>query len=104
MRHQYCFVLAALAVAAVSEQRELAAESGGLAAGVGVNPIRRVVTMLQKMMDKVEAEGKIEKTLFDKFMCWCETGAAELESNIQAAETKVPQVGSKITETEALIT
>jgi len=102
--HQVLGVLVALFASATAlEHRELASASAGLAAGAGVNPIRRVVTMLQKMMEKVEAEGKIEKELFDKFMCWCETGAAELESAIQAAETKVPQVGSKIEETEALI-
>ena len=33
------------------------------------NPIRNVVTMLQTMQKRVEAEGEIEHELFDKFMC-----------------------------------
>ena len=33
------------------------------------NPIRNVVTMLQTMQKKVEAEGEREQELFDKFMC-----------------------------------
>jgi len=68
-----------------------------------VNPIRRVVTMLQMMEKKVEAEGKAEKELFDKFMCWCSTGADDLEASIDGGETKLPQLDAKIKEMEALI-
>merc|ERR1719160_2090271 len=55
------------------------------------------------MAAKVAAEGKIEQELFDKFMCWCETGATELETSISSATTKIPRLGSKIEETEAQI-
>merc|ERR1719238_2037457 len=68
-----------------------------------VNPIRRVVTMLQMMEKKVEAEGKAEKELFDKFMCWCSTGADDLAASIDGGETKIPQLEAKIKEMEALI-
>jgi len=61
-----------------------------------VNPIRRVVTMLQQMTNKIEAEGKKEKVLFEKFMCYCDTGVADLEQAIAAAETKIPQLESDI--------
>merc|ERR1719262_572596 len=59
--------------------------------------------MLQMMQKKVIAEGKADKELFDKFMCWCEGGAADLESAIDAGETKIPQLGSKIKEIIASI-
>merc|ERR1719388_319232 len=59
--------------------------------------------MLQMMAKKVEAEGKAEKELFDKFMCWCSTGASELEASIDAGEKKVPQCETQIKEMEALI-
>merc|ERR1719265_626495 len=65
------------------------------------NPIRRVVSMLQLMQKKVTAEGKKEKELYDKFMCWCETGADDLEKAIADAETKIPQLESRIKEMEA---
>merc|ERR1719409_738764 len=68
-----------------------------------INPIRRVVSMLQMMAKKIEAEGKAEKELFDKFMCWCETGGAELEAAIKAAEEKIPQLESQIKELGAAI-
>merc|ERR1719230_1222563 len=36
-------------------------------------------------------------------MCWCETGAADLETSIDAGERKVPQCAANIKEMEALI-
>merc|ERR1719387_2872861 len=57
--------------------------------------------MLQLMQKKVTAEGKKEEELYHKFMCWCETGADDLEKAIQDAETKIPQLESSIKELEA---
>ena len=37
---------------------------------VRVNPIRKVVTMLQNMQKKVTAEGEKETALFEKYMCY----------------------------------
>jgi len=65
------------------------------------NPMRRVVTMLQMMAKKVEAEGKVQKELFDKFMCYCKSGSEELGKSIGDAETKIPQLESDITEAES---
>merc|ERR1719420_2203096 len=62
------------------------------------NPIRRVVTMLQMMQNKVEAEGKKMEELFDKYMCYCDTAEATLTKSIQDAETKIPQLESDIKE------
>jgi hypothetical protein len=56
------------------------------------NPIRRVVNMLDGMAKKVEAEGEAEEKLFEKFMCYCKTGAGSLEVSISEAETKIPQL------------
>ena len=68
---------------------------------VTVNPIRRVVTMLQMMQNKVTAEGQKEKVLFDQFMCYCQTGATQLQASIDGAETKIPQVESALKEAAA---
>jgi len=65
------------------------------------NPIRKVVTMLQQMQNKVTAEGKKEKELFDKFMCYCTTGADDLANAINAADTKIPQVEAALKEGQA---
>jgi hypothetical protein len=62
------------------------------------NPIRKVVTMLQKMQKKVEAEGEKEKELFDKFMCYCKTGVGDLSKSIGDANTKIPELQATIEE------
>merc|ERR1719316_1727198 len=66
-----------------------------------INPIRRVVNLLQQMQAKVTADGKAEEELFDKFMCYCKNGAGDLEKSIAEAETKIPQVESQIKELTA---
>merc|ERR1719379_2560562 len=66
-----------------------------------VNPIRKVVTMLQAMEKKVAAEGETEKEVFDKFMCYCKNGDEALAKSISDAETKIPAVSSDIEAGEA---
>merc|ERR1719379_392577 len=63
--------------------------------------MRRVITMLQMMVKKVEAEGKKEAELFEKFMCYCKSGKASLGKSIADAEEKIPQLESDIKEAEA---
>jgi len=69
---------------------------------LAVNPIRRVVTLLQNMQKKVEAEGKKEKELFEKFMCYCKNGLGDLRNAIDANEAKIPKVETALSEAEAL--
>merc|ERR1719409_2266640 len=71
-------------------------------ATANANPIRRVVTMLQMMQNKVRAEGEKEKELFDKFMCYCENSGTTLGKSIADAGTKIPQVESDIKEAIAM--
>jgi len=89
-------IRAALLVA-LSGQCEGASSSTALNA----NPIRKVVTMLQMMQNKVTAEGKKEEVLFEKFMCYCQTGIGDLKTAIDAAGTKIPQVESALKEAAA---
>jgi len=71
-------------------------------AALTVNPIRRVVTLLQNMQKKVEAEGKKEKELFEKFMCYCKHGLGDLKQAIEANEAKIPKVETALSEAKAL--
>jgi len=70
-------------------------------AASSANPIRRVVTLLQQMSNKVEAEGKAQTELYEKFMCYCKSSGDELDKSVGDAETKIPQVESDIKEAEA---
>merc|ERR1719333_602922 len=67
-------------------------------AELNANPIRKVVTMLQMMMKKIEEEGKKETELHDKYMCYCETSEGTLNDSIEEASTKIPQLESDIKE------
>jgi len=67
------------------------------------NPIRKVVNLLQQMLKKVEEEEKVETEMYDKFMCYCDTGGAELGKSVKDAETKIPQLESSIDETSSAI-
>merc|ERR1719159_2300640 len=68
-----------------------------------VNPIRRVVNMLQAMQTKVEEEGKKEEDLFNKFMCYCKNGKGALESSIEQAKQTNEQLKASIEETDAAL-
>jgi len=67
----------------------------------GANPVRRVVTMLQSMQTKITAEGARDEELFEKYMCYCKNGAGDLQTSINSADTKIPQVESSIKEGKA---
>jgi predicted nucleic acid-binding Zn-ribbon protein len=62
------------------------------------NPIRKVVTMMQALQAKVEAEGEKEKELYDKYMCYCKTSGGDLAKSIADAEAKGPELQSAIEE------
>merc|ERR1719486_1337453 len=70
---------------------------------LNVNPIRRVVTMMQHMQKKVEQEGKKEQELFDAFMCYCKNGVGSLEKSIEDAGAKIDQLTSGIEETSSAL-
>merc|ERR550539_2321807 len=66
-----------------------------------LNPVRKVVVLLQQMQKKVEEEGAREAELFKKFDCYCKNGRGDLSGSIGAAEDKVPAVSSDIEGAEA---
>merc|ERR1719428_1722825 len=90
----------ALLVASAASTASLMAKSEARVESAA-NPIRRVVTMLQMMQKKVEAEGEKEKELFDKFMCYCDKSKDELHDAIGTSEDKVPEQESVIKEATA---
>jgi len=68
-----------------------------------VNPMRRVVTMLQNMQKKIQAEGEKEEAMFEKFMCYCKNGKGALETSLDAAKDKNEQLIASIKETDATL-
>merc|ERR1719478_1942014 len=72
------------------------------AGAMEVNPIRKVVTMLQNMQTKIAAEGAKKEKMFDQYMCYCNNADGTLGKSISDAQTKIPQVESSIKEGAAL--
>merc|ERR1719424_600581 len=56
------------------------------AAEVKVNPIRKIVGLLENMQKEIEAQGEKDKALYDNFMCFCDNGAADLLKTASDAE------------------
>jgi len=53
-----------------------------------VNPIRKIINLLEGMQKEIEAEGEKEKKLFDNFMCFCDNGASDLLKAASEAEAE----------------
>jgi len=66
-----------------------------------LNPVRKVVTLLQKMQSKVAEEAKDADDLYQKFNCYCKNSGGDLADSISAAETKIPQVAAAVKELTA---
>jgi len=65
------------------------------------NPIRRVVTLMQKMAEKIKAEGEEEQKLYDKFSCFCSGNTKGMSSDAEAAATKMKTLKATIEELSA---
>jgi len=91
---------AAISIASV---RHTGSSSDALLDSLSKNPIRKVVNLLEGMAKKVAEEGEQEKDLYEKFACYCKTGAADLEQSISGNNAKVPQVQSDIEQAESTV-
>merc|ERR1719428_2652774 len=67
----------------------------------GANPIRKIVTLLQNMQKEIEAEGKKEQELFDKFMCFCSGNNGDLTKAAADATAQIDQLSAKLKAEEA---
>mmetsp|Transcript_24982 Transcript_24982/g.54905 ORF Transcript_24982/g.54905 Transcript_24982/m.54905 type:complete len:703 (+) Transcript_24982:62-2170(+) len=67
---------------------------------VEMNPMRRVISMLQAMQEKIEKEGKDQAKLMAKFECYCKNNSGELKKSIVDGGAKIQQLGSSITASE----
>jgi len=89
LAHRIWFLFISLACAHGAEDRN------------ALNPVRKVVNLLQSMQTKIQDEGAREAELYKKFDCYCKTGRGDLGGSIGAAEDKIPAVSSDIDGAEA---
>jgi hypothetical protein len=69
--------------------------------GVAVNPIRKITAMLEDMQKELTREKDMEAELFEKAMCACQTGEADLKKAIEDAEASVSHLTSELEEESA---
>merc|ERR1719284_1957670 len=67
----------------------------------GMNPIRKIVTLMQNMQKEIEAEGAKEKELFDKFMCFCSANTGNLGKAEEDAKARVDELTAQLKMEEA---
>merc|ERR1719428_2163480 len=82
--------------------------AGGLAlsnndADSKVNPVGKVITVLEEMKAQLEKEAAGDDELYDKMMCWCETNdklktkaIADNEQLLEQLEAFIPEAAAKI--------
>jgi len=58
----------------------------------GDNPMTRVVELIEGLKAKIEADGKAEQKLYDKFACWCEKTTARKAADIEAGKAKIEEL------------
>merc|ERR1712083_1120116 len=63
-----------------------------------VNPIRKVVVMLQKMQAEVTADGEREEANYKKFMCYCKNNVDTLRASIEASKNKIASLEAQLKE------
>jgi septal ring factor EnvC (AmiA/AmiB activator) len=71
-----------------------------VAEDVQANPMARVVQLLNDLKLQVEKDGEKEKVLYEKFMCWCESGGAEEEESLRVQKERIERLHPAIASAE----
>lgn len=66
-----------------------------------LNPITRVVQLMEGMAKKVEQDGKMEKELFDTYVCWAKTVISTKTATNEAAKARIEELSAYIDDIES---
>jgi len=78
---------AALSAVATATQTELVNKD---------TPVTKVVELIQEMKAKIEADGKAEQKVYDKFACWCEKTTARKAGAIDEAKASIEELSTTV--------
>merc|ERR1719463_856451 len=59
-------------------------------------PVTKVVELIQELKAKIEADGKAEQKVYDKFACWCEKTTARKAGAIEEAKASIEELSEKV--------
>jgi len=79
----------------------LAVETAAASADASLNPVTRVVELLQGLSKKVIAEGKAEEDLYEKFVCWGESVISQKTASNEAAKSRIDELEAYIEDVKA---
>merc|ERR1719456_1194472 len=73
-------------------------------------PVTKVINMLKDMKTQLETEMEDDKEVYEKLVCWCETGTKEKtkaieegEANIASLEASIEEYTAKLAELKELL-
>merc|ERR1719453_2873658 len=67
----------------------LAASSTSSVRAGQLNPVTRVVQLMEGLTDKIEKDGKAEEDLFDKYVCWYKTVVSSKKASNAEAKDRI---------------
>lgn len=67
-----------------------------LCSAASASPVEKVVTLLEELQTKIEADGEKEQQMYNKFACWCETTTARKAQAIDDARDEMRRLGQMI--------
>merc|ERR1719395_394715 len=67
-----------------------------------VNPVSKIVKLLQDMQARLTEEAKTDEEIYEKMTCWCEVTEKEKTASIAAAEATIDESTAAIEENSAL--
>jgi len=67
------------------------------------SPVERVVILLKDIAGKLEADGKAEQQMYDKYACWCEKTSLRKAQAIEKAQEDLRALGQEILKFKALV-
>merc|ERR1719199_1245979 len=94
-------MLLCLLLTGAAASSSVAGKPSGALTGTKLSPIQKVVTLVTEMKDQTVKEGEEDLQAYDKYKCWCETTIAEKNAAIDAAKTKLGELGSFLEEAAA---
>merc|ERR1719171_249250 len=61
-----------------------------------LNPITRVVQLMEGLAKKIESDGKAEEDLFDKYVCWYKTVTSTKKASNAEAKDRIEALTASI--------
>merc|ERR1719271_1907018 len=73
----------------------------GYVSATTLNPITRVVQLLEGLAKKVEQDGKMEEDLYETYVCWAKTVIKTKTATNEAAKSRIEELATYIADIEA---